>query len=193
MSALAEDMDLALASADLAVVRVPTQVAGDGGYTCAVCWSDGVPEGEFAALPCGHGYCLSCWKAHVKAQEAESPFQLRCMAEKCTQRVTDRVIMRVCDAPAHAAWKHRLVWHSAEEHPYVRWCKNPDCHGAILASAVPLLDVRCGRCAGGGARAIAFLGRQRSRAGVGRSSVSPAETRTRMVRVVLPCAYVDLS
>lgn len=56
---------------------------GEGLVPCMVCMSDVAPS-ELTAMSCGHAFCNSCWKEHMRIGITEGMSKrLKCMQPSC--------------------------------------------------------------------------------------------------------------
>ena len=62
-----------------------------------------VPSSLLPHVSCKHRFCAACWVAHVALGVRERRSELRCMGERCGEKLADKDVRRL--APElHAAW-----------------------------------------------------------------------------------------
>jgi len=101
--ALEKDYDAALENAtDVDFDPVPATKSTV--FECPVCWDD-VSMSESFALECGHRFCLSCVKKHLKEKITADTTMVKCLHNKCPYVLSNFEIFRV--APIDVAQRFR--------------------------------------------------------------------------------------
>jgi ariadne-1 len=112
---------------------------------CELCYSDVTPE-EMDALPCGHWFCLNCWKEYVHAHSKEKAalLSLSCMAE-CDHSMTDRLLGRCLEDSAEdlSRWKRWVAEEFASDDLATRSCPTDGCEFVCRYPKGVARDVIC--------------------------------------------------
>ncbi|WFD05651.1 RBR-type E3 ubiquitin transferase [Malassezia vespertilionis] len=111
-------------------------------FTCDVCFMSGEDYGgkiETVSLPCGHRYCIDCYKhyAEQKVREEGESRRIQCMNEKC-KLIVDELTMSIILTPATME-RYRLLLDRTyvDDNNTLRWCPAPDCELAVECHVTP--------------------------------------------------------
>lgn len=130
----------------------------DNNPVCGICYEDCTSDDSLVmhSLPCGHAFCLECWKARVKTTLEEKSarlMNLTCPHQNCSERLT-KTDLQIIDLDLLPIWQ-RAFLHSFVERSQNRrrFCTGPDCtmiavsslagHQASLTAGA---CVKCSKC-----------------------------------------------
>jgi len=118
----------------------PPATGSDG--LCEICFCETAMAG---VVPCGHSYCLDCWRRFVSlaVEEGKGCLELRCPAVECGERLRSDQVLRMCASPPLAERYRRFVIDAfVEEHHSRKWCPGAGCSFASERPAARA-SVRC--------------------------------------------------
>jgi len=114
---------------------------------CTICY-DEKPQHEMLAMPCGHEFCLECWKSQIQItfQNGPSCILTTCPAEKCNEIVTDVEIRQVTPELVPTFLNYQLR-NFVELNDTSRWCPGPGCEQiAYMNAGTDTLVATCNEC-----------------------------------------------
>ena len=97
-------------------------------------------------LPCGHIFCVDCWKRYlcVKILSEGQSRAIKCPAKGCNLQVDEVTISNLVQEESVLERYRRLVVDAyIEDSPNMRWCPGKDCEYAIKVSLLREKDVTC--------------------------------------------------
>jgi len=94
---------------------------------CTICY-DEKPQEEMLSMPCGHEFCLECWKSQIQITLESGPSCIlaTCPAEKCNEIVTEEEVSKVAQELLPKFTKYQLR-NFVELNGTSRWCPGPGC------------------------------------------------------------------
>eukprot|EP00397_Hematodinium_sp_SG-2012_P015696 GEMP01015992.1.p1 GENE.GEMP01015992.1~~GEMP01015992.1.p1 ORF type:complete len:611 (+),score=146.80 GEMP01015992.1:84-1916(+) len=89
---------------------------------------------RYLALPCGHAFCVECWRSYLETAvgEGNSCLHLKCMSPKCSMSVPWNLFGYFMRREAIARFMEFMKRNFVENNPLCKWCPEPDCPNAIL-------------------------------------------------------------
>ncbi|RPA79156.1 hypothetical protein BJ508DRAFT_211354 [Ascobolus immersus RN42] len=122
-------------------------------FVCDICCDDGDSMETFA-LPCGHRYCVECYRHYLtqKIKEEGESARIQCMGDKCTMAFDASDVQAVVDDDTFTRYKTLLDRTYVDDRESLRWCPAPNCIYAIecgvrqkqLNQVVPTVLCDCG-------------------------------------------------
>eukprot|EP00933_Yihiella_yeosuensis_P053283 TRINITY_DN51499_c0_g1_i1.p1 TRINITY_DN51499_c0_g1~~TRINITY_DN51499_c0_g1_i1.p1 ORF type:complete len:551 (-),score=105.03 TRINITY_DN51499_c0_g1_i1:194-1846(-) len=113
--------------------------------TCAICMSS-VPQDEFVALDCSHGFCTDCWTGylHSKVDEGKASVLTTCPEHKCPRIVPLDFFDKFCDEARQQKYREWRLMTYVDENASVKWCSNPaGCAMACEFQGMEPCEIRC--------------------------------------------------
>jgi len=94
---------------------------------CTICY-DEKPQEEMLSMPCGHEFCLECWKSQIQITLESGPSCIlaTCPAEKCNEIVTEEEVSKVAQELLPKFTNYQLR-NFVELNGTSRWCPGPGC------------------------------------------------------------------
>ena len=111
---------------------------------CGVCFSlcslYGTSDGESAMMlmPCGHMYCVSCWRVHVYHSISSGAPRISCMTRGCDTILDETTIKTLVPSSMLASWQVRLRDRLLQSSKYTSWCPDGRCGHVAMSSGAPL-------------------------------------------------------
>mmetsp|Transcript_22414 Transcript_22414/g.66451 ORF Transcript_22414/g.66451 Transcript_22414/m.66451 type:complete len:497 (-) Transcript_22414:348-1838(-) len=122
---------------------------------CEICYDeDGFGPDEMMGMPCGHDFCLDCWRGFLEVALTNGPASVRtkCPQAGCDELVTEEEVRKVAPdlLPSFEGFQLRSF---VERNGLTRWCPGPGCErvaigtgsGGLFGDAVG--DAECDTCA----------------------------------------------
>lgn len=128
----------------------------NGSVTCEVCYDDHDPS-EMMAMPCGHEFCMDCWKGFcINAVMEEGPSCVRttCPEAGCSEVVTEEEMKASLEKEEPKIldrYRSFQLRSFVDSNKLTRWCPGLGCEriaNAVSASAAEQDDnvAHCERC-----------------------------------------------
>ncbi|XP_072026009.1 potential E3 ubiquitin-protein ligase ariadne-2-like [Amphiura filiformis] len=123
------------------------QAPPSGNYCCPVCVQP-VPPDQLQALPCGHFFCISCWRTHYELHIGDGiTTEIECMGSKCHIRATEDFVTSLLTTDYY---KHRYrnfqFRDCVKSHYLLRFCPGIDCSIVVKADIVQSKKIECNQC-----------------------------------------------
>ncbi len=121
--------------------------------TCTICFEDYTPQ-EIFAMPCGHEFCIHCWKLHIKTKLEEGPASIlaTCPQAGCKEVLTEEDVSKVAPDLLHKFENYQLR-NFVDLNGTSRWCPGAGCDriAAITGlncnlSDADTMNVTCDKC-----------------------------------------------
>jgi len=114
--------------------------------TCSICFDDDLESHEMLGMPCGHEFCLDCWRGFITSAVQDGPMCIRttCPQAECNEVVTEdeiRLISNIEDTSTedkHASLLHK--YQSFQLRNFIqmsgdyRWCPGAGCNRVATLS-----------------------------------------------------------
>ena len=118
------------------------------GWECDICSSDNLPNEEMLCLPCGHTYCIGCWKNHVNHELGTGVSKIGCMEVGCTCCLPPNCVKDLCGAEVYENYMRFLMDQQVALADTLTVCPNPPCGKPIDLLAQTLCGTaKCSHCA----------------------------------------------
>lgn len=102
--------------------------------TCTICFDE---TNKMLAMPCGHAFCLDCWKYFCENAVADGPSCVvtTCPQDKCTEIVSEDEMTQSLGvaSPFLLKFKNYELRSFVESNPYTRWCPGRGCERVAYA------------------------------------------------------------
>jgi ariadne-1 len=117
----------------------PTKMpAKKSSTTCQICYEDDVP---MLGMPCGHEFCVECWKDFCANAIMEGPACVRktCPQAMCKEIVTEEEVAKAAPEllPKFESYQLRSF---VESSSLTRWCPGRGCEKVACASSASALE-----------------------------------------------------
>ncbi|GKY92245.1 hypothetical protein MPSEU_000195700 [Mayamaea pseudoterrestris] len=121
------------------VKKVAAAAADD---TCPICYDETDVK---LAMPCGHAFCLDCWKNFcVNAINEGSCVSATCPQAECTEAVTEEEMSKALgdenDLPLLAKYREFQLRSFVESNVLTRWCPGVGCDRVACAMSTAVLE-----------------------------------------------------
>eukprot|EP00567_Pseudictyota_dubia_P001932 CAMPEP_0197466988 /NCGR_PEP_ID=MMETSP1175-20131217/65337_1 /TAXON_ID=1003142 /ORGANISM="Triceratium dubium, Strain CCMP147" /LENGTH=609 /DNA_ID=CAMNT_0043003047 /DNA_START=1 /DNA_END=1830 /DNA_ORIENTATION=+ len=118
---------------------------------CQICYDeDGFDPAEMMAMPCGHEFCLDCWRGFLEVAVTNGPASVMttCPQAGCNEIVTEEELRRAATdvLPKFEGYQLRSF---VEMNGLTRWCPGPGCERVAIGTARCIDaagDARCDAC-----------------------------------------------
>mmetsp|Transcript_36092 Transcript_36092/g.51066 ORF Transcript_36092/g.51066 Transcript_36092/m.51066 type:complete len:503 (-) Transcript_36092:263-1771(-) len=116
---------------------------------CTICYED---QHRKIGMPCGHEFCLGCWREFSINAIAEGPSCIRktCPQDKCTELITEDEIEKSAKdfLPKFESYQLRSF---VESSTLTRWCPGRGCERIACASSASAMEqegsvAHCDKC-----------------------------------------------
>lgn len=96
-------------------------------HTCEICFDD-YTTGEMLKMPCGHAFCLDCWKGFIISKVGDGPscIQATCPQAGCHELITEEEVQEVAPDLLDKFQLYQLR-NFVELNGTCRWCPGPGC------------------------------------------------------------------
>mmetsp|Transcript_4443 Transcript_4443/g.5437 ORF Transcript_4443/g.5437 Transcript_4443/m.5437 type:complete len:602 (-) Transcript_4443:808-2613(-) len=97
-------------------------------HFCPICFDDELPASQMMAMPCGHEFCLDCWRQQIETKLSDGPACIlqTCPQAKCDELVTEEEVCRVAPSLLTKFETYQLR-NFVEGNGTSRWCPGPGC------------------------------------------------------------------
>jgi ariadne-1 len=104
-----------------------TTTTTDNHY-CAICFDDELQSHEMLIMPCGHEFCIECWKCQIKTKLEDGPSCIlaTCPQAKCNELVTEEEVASATPDLLEKYLSYQ-VRNFVEMNGKSRWCPGPGC------------------------------------------------------------------
>ena len=93
---------------------------------------------EVTPLPCGHNFCLTCWKEYLELKIGEGKVaEIQCPGFDCTKVVPVEVVAKIIPQEVDAKYLKFGINAFVESNPSLRWCPHPGCGRAVYLENPP--------------------------------------------------------
>ena len=120
--------------------------------TCLICFDDVAGDRTFA-LPCGHAFCLGCWREYLRSQieggdaSGQSALSTRCPEGKCREVLgldACEMILGDDESAALLSRYRALLLHSfVDDSQSFAWCPAAGCERIVAQGQQRRLNVTC--------------------------------------------------
>ncbi|KAJ1655978.1 hypothetical protein IWQ61_004365 [Dispira simplex] len=120
---------------------------------CEICFG-GDPSIPTYALPCGHRFCVECYREYLthKIRDEGLSARIQCPSSQCPIIVGEPVVEMLVSSADFARYQNLLLRSYVSENDTMRWCTAPGCEYIIechtpqsaLSSTVPTVRCKCG-------------------------------------------------
>jgi ariadne-1 len=110
-------------------------------HTCGICFDDELTQDEMLAMPCGHEFCLDCWKGYISSKVSDGPSCILavCPEEKCNEVMTEEEVSKAIVDPldeTRKRYENYQLRNFVDVNGTSRWCPGPGCERvAVLSSS----------------------------------------------------------
>jgi len=103
--------------------------------SCAICFEDEYDPSDMVRMPCGHEFCIHCWKNFVATmlKDGHTSLLKTCPQDGCNEIVTEEEVAKVSPEclPKYQSYQVRSFVHLNET---CRWCPGPGCERIAVLS-----------------------------------------------------------
>lgn len=93
---------------------------------------------EVTPLPCGHNFCLTCWKEYLELKISEGKVaEVQCPGFDCSKVVPVEVVAKIIPQDVDAKYLKFGINAFVESNPSLRWCPHPGCGRAVYLEDPP--------------------------------------------------------
>ena len=93
---------------------------------------------EATPLPCGHNFCLTCWKEYLELKISEGKVaEVQCPGFDCSKVVPVEVVAKIIPQEVDAKYLKFGINAFVESNPSLRWCPHPGCGRAVYLENPP--------------------------------------------------------
>ena len=121
--------------------RCANTVAYKGPNECPICYED---ADEMLAMPCGHAFCLDCWRDFCVNAVAEGPAVVRqtCPHASCPEVVTEEEMAAALGSehPDFSKYKVFQLRSFVESSSLARWCPGAGCERVAWAQNASAME-----------------------------------------------------
>lgn len=111
--------------------------------TCNICFDDTT---KMLSMPCGHGFCFSCWTdfAENAVEEGPSCITITCPDAECNEIVTEDEFSAALGQASSAMQKFQTyqLRSFVESNPLFRWCPGRGCERVASAANYGCLEAQ---------------------------------------------------
>jgi len=135
---------------DIPVVNKKQKKSKADLITCNVCSEQVRLEDTLSLKECpggDHRFCLSCWETYTKLQVKEGKRVIQCLAEGCTNHLTDASIIKQFlkgDEKLLSLYQYLDATHFMQKSKRMRWCPSPSCNKAVTGNSDGIVQCDCG-------------------------------------------------
>ena len=93
---------------------------------CEICYGD-FSKDELWCLPCGHSFCMECWKGHVTAIVGQGQSRIPCMQVGCACRLPLTAVETIVSKEVYNNLMHYVIDLQVSQNDALTTCPNPHC------------------------------------------------------------------
>lgn len=108
-------------------------------HTCGICFDDELTQDEMLAMPCGHEFCLDCWRGYIASKVSDGPSCVLavCPEEKCHEVMTEEEVSKAIVDPSdeiRKRYENYQLRNFVDVNGTSRWCPGPGCERVAVLS-----------------------------------------------------------
>ncbi|XP_069101685.1 uncharacterized protein [Argopecten irradians] len=104
------------------------------GY-CEICLIDAPYTQGCMLKPCGHFFCVDCWRRHIWEKIRQGAIRIRCQTYRCNCEVDDVMVRCLLPTDIALRWIYRKKEMVVERSLKWNWCPEPSCHKVAKLSS----------------------------------------------------------
>lgn len=147
-----ENTQKVLETAGVVIGKEPSWMVIPKDYICQVCCAS-ESNMETLALPCGHRYCVNCFREYIRLKIDDSNYRLECMSLGCKIFMSPALVRRLVDDAEYQKYNRLLNQKYLDDLQYIKWCPAPNCTYAVechgyqgsLMHVIPTVQCKCGK------------------------------------------------
>ncbi|XP_005112661.1 uncharacterized protein LOC101857083 [Aplysia californica] len=107
------------------------------GEECGVCLlplggPDDPDSAPWSLLPCGHTFCVSCWRYHAYRAVQAGRVRIPCMVADCCVEMNEAMVMSRLPYALSSLHRRHVMERRIETDPRASWCPNGRCGKVIV-------------------------------------------------------------
>lgn len=109
-------------------------------FECEVCCEE-VPLSEMWCLPCGHLFCSTCWKEHVRVNMSSGQHLINCQQSGCKRKIPPNSVEQICGKKVYNDFLRFLMDSTVSLADTLTVCPSPKCSKPVNVLSTGLCNV----------------------------------------------------
>lgn len=109
-------------------------------HICGICFDDELTHDDMLIMPCGHEFCLDCWRGYITSKVSDGPSCILagCPQDKCNEVMTEVEVSKAFVDPfndVRKRFENYQLRNFVDVSGTSRWCPGPGCERVAVLSS----------------------------------------------------------